>query len=326
MRILVLGGTQFVGRHIVEALLEAGHSVTTFTRGQSPNPLPVQVERLHGDRDQGMPGLESLSHRTWDTCVDVSGYTARQVRMSTKKLRSQVGHYVYISAVSVYGDPSTGPVHETYSRVEPAGEDIIEVVGDMYGRLKVTCEDIVQEMFAEHCALLRPQIVAGPHDPFDRFSYWVRRASQGGETLAPGDGSDSLQFVDANDVARFVLTICDQKLQGAFNLAGDRHQWSDFLAILGTRNIVWIPAEIIKAAGLTEFDLPLFRATGAPRSNLMYISNERARRAGLTLTSLEHTTEKVRQWLPQSELSPALSAERETEVIRKFRAATLLKG
>lgn len=315
MKVLVLGGTQFVGRHIVEAMAEAGHSVSIFTRGRSADELPARVERLRGDRDQGVPGLDALTSRTWDVCVDVSGYTARQVRASAEKLRHNVGHYVFISAVSVHGDPARGPVDETQPRSPPAGEDVIEVTGQTYGPLKVTCENIVQEIYAGRCALLRPQIVAGPHDPFDRFSYWVRRATQGGEMLAPGDGSDSVQFIDARDVARFTRIVCENALGGSFNLAGPRLTWAGFLTVLGARNVVWVSAEIIKAAGVTEFELPLYRPVGGPRSSLMHVSNARAVAAGLTLTDPVVTANDVRTWLSENDLLPALSPDREAALI-----------
>jgi 2'-hydroxyisoflavone reductase len=129
MRVLILGGTQFVGRHIVEALLAGGHVVNTLTRGQSPDELPAQVERLRGDRDMGALGLEALAGRSWDACVDVSGYTPRQVRPSAERLRVRVRRYVFVSAVSVYGDPDQRPVRESHPRMPPAGEDVTEVEG-----------------------------------------------------------------------------------------------------------------------------------------------------------------------------------------------------
>ena len=201
MQILVLGGTQFVGRHIVEVLLRAGHFVSILNRGISNDPLPIPVERLRGDRDRGVAGLDALSGRTWDVCVDVCGYTAMQVRSSVERLCPKVGRYVFVSAVSVYGNPASGPVYETHPLVSAADEGVSEVTGETYGPLKVTCERIVQDRFSERCTLLRPQVIAGPYDPLDRFSYWVRRAAQGGEMLAPGNGHDFLQYIDAADVA-----------------------------------------------------------------------------------------------------------------------------
>ena len=316
MRILVLGGTRFIGRHIVEALLAAGHRVSLLTRGQTPDELPPQVERLRGDRDEGAAGLAALAGRSWDACVDVSGYTPRQVRPSAAALRSRVGRYVFVSAVSVYGDPAERPVRETQPRLPPAGEEVTEVTGETYGPLKVTCEDIVQEVFAGRCTLLRPQIVAGPHDPTGRYSYWVQRALEGGEMLAPGDGSDSVQVIDARDLARFTRTVLESDLGGAFNLAGPRLSWAEFLKVLGAQNLVWVSAGILRSAGVTFQELPLFRAERGPRSSLMDVSSERAQQAGLTLTDPAVTARDVRAWLAGRDLPLALSPEREAELIR----------
>jgi 2'-hydroxyisoflavone reductase len=316
MRVLILGGTQFVGRHIVETLLTAGHMVSTLTRGKSLDELPVEVERLRGDRNEGALGLESLKGRSWDVCVDVSGYTPRQVRPSAEMLRASVNRYVFVSAVSVYGDPEHRPVRETHPRMPPASEDVTEVNGETYGTLKVTCEDIVQQVYADRCTLLRPQVVVGPHDPSGRYSYWVQRAMQGGEMLAPGDGSDHLQVIDVRDLARFARTVIENDLGGAFNLAGSRLTWAEFMKVLGAENIAWVAAEIIKSAGLTFRELPLFRPEGGARSSLMDVSNERARAAGLTLTDPEVTVRDMQAWILGRNLTPALSPERETELIR----------
>ena len=161
MRVLILGGTQFVGRHIVETLHAAGHRVSVLNRGQSPDALPVDVQRLRGDRDDGASGLQALADQSWDACVDASGYTPRQVRPSAEALRAHVKRYVFISAVMAYGDPDQRPVRETHPTLPPAGEQVTEVNGQTYGALKVACENIVLELYRQRCTLLRPQIVAG---------------------------------------------------------------------------------------------------------------------------------------------------------------------
>ena len=322
LHVLILGGTQFVGRHIAEALLAAGHRVTVFNRGKSIDELPTTVERLRGDRDEGASGLAALAGRSWDACIDVSGYTPRQVRASAKLLRGRVKRYVFISAVSVYGDPQERPVVESCPRVEPAGEDVTEVVGAMYGRLKVTCENIIAEVYGDRCVILRPQIVAGPHDPYDRYSYWVRRAGQPGATLAPGDGADHVQVIDARDVADFVVIAVEKELTGAFNLAGPRLTWAEFVRTIGAEHVVWVAAEVLRAAGSTEFELPLFRPERGPRSGLMDVSSERARAVGLMPTSPQETVRCVRAWVQGKKCAPALSPQREAELIRIFRGTS----
>jgi 2'-hydroxyisoflavone reductase len=229
MNVLILGGTQFVGRHIAEAMVLAGHQVTVFNRGKTPDMLSASVERLRGDRDLDGDGLAVLAGRKWDACIDVSGYTSRQVRASAMLLAGQVRRYVFISAVSVYGDPHQPPVTEDFPRSAPASDAVTEIDSTTYGPLKVACENIIEQVYGRRCSILRPQIVAGPYDPLDRFSYWVRRAGQSGTMLAPGDGSDHLQFIDARDVARFTVGVIERNIAGSFNLAGPRLTWAEFI-------------------------------------------------------------------------------------------------
>ena len=315
MRVLILGGTQFLGRHIVETLVAAGHLVSVLNRGASRDELPPQVERLRGDRDEGPPGLQALMGQVWDACVDVSGYTPCQVRASAEALRANVKRYVFISAVSVYGDPQDRPVRETHPRLPPAGEHVLDVNGETYGALKVACEDIVQQVYGNRATLLRPQVIAGPLDPSGRYAYWAQRAEQGGEMLAPGDGSDHLQVIDVRDVARFVATVIERDLAGVFNLAGPRLTWARFITMLGAQNTVWVDAATLLAAELSFNELPLYRPERGARSGLMDVSNERARAAGLTLTEPEVTLRNVRESLRGREPATALSAQREAALI-----------
>jgi 2'-hydroxyisoflavone reductase len=316
MRILILGGTGFIGSEIVGTLLTAGHQVSTLNRGLTRDELPNQVERLRGDRDQAIAGLHALRCGSWDVCVDVSGYTARHVRSSAEMLQTVVNRYVFVSAVSVYGDPERRPVSEDQRRILPGGEEVTEVNAETYGRLKVTCETIVQQVFAERCTLLRPQIVVGPHDPRGRYAYWVQRANRGGEMLAPGDGSDHLQVIDVRDVAQFARIVIEKDVRGAFNLAGPRLAWSEFINLLGARNAVWVPAEIIKSAGVTESELPLYRPERGPRSSLMDVSSQRALNAGLVLTEPRATMRFMQAGIRPGNQPSWLSPEREAELIR----------
>ena len=315
MNVLILGGTQFVGRHIAEALFSGGHHVTVFNRGQTPDELPPPVERLRGDRDQDTSGLAALKGRKWDACIDVSGYTPRQVRPSAELLKGSVGRYVFVSAGSVYGDPRDRPVLESHPRLPPAGEDVTEIDARTYGPPKVACEDVVSRIYGDRHTILRPQIVAGPQDPHDRFSYWVRRAAQSGRMLAPGDGRDHVQVIDARDVANFTRTAVENHLAGAFNLAGPRLTWAEFMDVLGAPEPVWVPAPIIRAAGVTEFELPLYREEHGPRSGLMDVSNAKSLAACLKLTDPAVTVSDTRTWLIGRESTPALSPEREAELL-----------
>lgn len=266
--ILVLGGTQFVGRHIVEALLAAGHRVSVLTRGRTTDQLPGEVERLRGDRNEGAAGLTALGNRTWDACIDVSGYTPRQVRASAEELRDRVGRYVFVSTVSVYAEQSRHPVREEDPLLPHAAEDVTEVTGETYGPLKVTCEGIVEEVYGPSATLLRPEILAGPHDHTARYTYWIDRIAEGGPFLAPGDGSDFVQVIDARDFARFTVRVLEEDRPGTFNLAGPRLTWQEFVNVVqeatGVRaEPIWAGQEALKARGVAWYELPIWIPVGS---------------------------------------------------------------
>lgn len=318
MRVLILGGTQFIGRHIVDALLAGGHSVSVLTRGKTPDALPPQVERLRGDRDEGAAGLGALKGRSWDACVDVSGYTPRQVRPSAEALSGIVSRYVFISTGSVYGDAKKRPVTEENPTMPPAAEDVTVIDGDTYGPLKVTCENIVRDIYGEKATILRPQIVAGPYESSSRFSYWTKRASLGGTMLAPGDGTDHVQVIDGRDLARFARKALEEAIAGTFNMSGHRVTWKEFLATLGAKDPVWVPKEVLE--GMDPTELPLYRPEHGTYAGLMDVENAKARAAGLRLSDLAVTAKDTRGWLAGVDLPLALSAQREAELLAKARS------
>jgi 2'-hydroxyisoflavone reductase len=320
MRVLILGGTQFVGRHMAEALASAGHVVSILNRGKTPDDLSIPVERLRGDRDDGPLGLQALSGRSWDACVDVSGYTPRQVRPSAEFLRGRVTRYVYVSTVSVYVESDDRPVRETHPLLAPAAEDVTDVNGETYGPLKVTCESIVEEVYRDRGTILRPQIIAGPHDPTGRYTYWAHRAVRGGEMLMPGDGTDHVQVIDARDLARFTRTLLEDDRGGTFNLAGPRLTREEFGRVLGVSEPVWVGAEILDAHGVTWQELPLFRQERGERGSLMDVNADLARAAGLAWTDPEVTAKDTQAWSAGKETSPPFTPEREATLIQAARA------
>jgi 2'-hydroxyisoflavone reductase len=204
-------------------------------------------------------------------------------------LQSRVGRYLFVSAVSVYGDPPAGPVDEGFPLMAPMGDEVEQIDSLSYGPLKVACEGVVQDRFGPRCTLLRPQVVVGPHDPLDRYACWVMRARRGATMLAPGDGSDHLQVIDVRDLARFVVTLVEGDVGGVFNLAGPRFTWAEFIAMLAPAKVVWVPAAQLLADGLTYNELPLYRYDRGPRASLMHVDTTRARAAGLRLSDPAET-------------------------------------
>jgi len=216
MKILVLGGTRFVGRHIVEAALAGGHRVTLFNRGQTNPGLFPDVETLKGDRDGG---LDMLRGRRWDAVVDTYGMLPRLVRASTEILKSAAEQYVFISTLAVYADYANPVTGEELPLRELSDPTVEELTGDTYGGLKVLCERAVQEVFGPGALIIRPGFIVGPWDATDRFTYWMRRIQRGGEMLAPGQPDDPMQVIDARDLAHFVVRLVEHRVVDTFNVA-----------------------------------------------------------------------------------------------------------
>lgn len=332
MHLLILGGTQFVGRHIVLTALARGHTVTTFTRGRTADDLPPEVERLHGDRDGD---LAALQDRDWDACVDVSGYLPRVVRQSAELLRDRVGRYLFISTVSVYADSPRDATDEDSPLIELPDPTVEQVTGETYGGLKVLCERVVQELYGERATILRPHVVAGPFDHTGRYTHWperlARAAEQGGEVLAPGDGQDFVQYIDARDLAEFTLHLLEQGTPGVFNGVGPSYRWADFLAVVaravGARpDLTWVAADFLAARGLGWSQLPLYLSR-AEDAGTMRCRTDRAEAAGLRHRDLEVTARDTLAWSRSSPARPPadpartpapLSPEREAGVLAEW--------
>jgi 2'-hydroxyisoflavone reductase len=224
MKLLVLGGTSFLGRHFVDAALAGDHDIATFTRGKT-NPEAFSqdtVERLRGDRDGG---LDSLRGRAWDAVLDTSGYLPRVVRASAELLAgagASAAHYTFVSSESVYAPTVDTPVAEDGPLLEPPPDGVEEIM-EHYGGLKVACERMVREAFGERALVVRPGLIVGPHDPTNRFTYWVRRmhdAAGGEEILAPAPPERQVQFIDARDLAEWLLRMIEAGASGTYNADG----------------------------------------------------------------------------------------------------------
>ena len=300
MNILVLGGTQFVGRHIVLSALERGHTVTTFTRGQTQGDLPETVTRLHGDRLDMNGGLDALQSGRWDACIDVSGYLPRVVEQSARLLRGRVGRYLFISTVSVYAPGEREFTTETSPVLEledPASEDTTA----HYGGLKVLCERVVSGLYGEQATHVRPHIVAGPDDHTRRFTSWPEALARGEPVLAPGDGSDPVQYIDARDLADFVVHLLEQDTGGTFHTAVPPMSWHAFLndmadGLRSQAELVWTPASELKTRGLGWNELPLFVARAEDDAAQMRLDNSRAVAAGLRCRPLVETARDTLEW------------------------------
>ncbi|MCZ7545148.1 MAG: epimerase [Anaerolineae bacterium] len=220
MKLLILGGTRFVGRHLVEAARARGDQVTLFHRGQTNPDLFPDVEKLHGDRDGG---LEALAGRRWDAVIDTCGYVPRIVRASAEYLSGAVEHYTFISSISVYADGSIPNQDENAPLATLADETVEEVNGETYGGLKALCEQAAEAAMPGRVFTIRPGLIVGPHDPTDRFTYWPVRVARGGEVLAPGRPDRPVQVIDARDLAWWNLRMIDAGKVGVYNATGPAH-------------------------------------------------------------------------------------------------------
>ncbi|MFB9236633.1 NAD-dependent epimerase/dehydratase family protein [Plantactinospora siamensis] len=280
--ILVIGGTRFLGRAIVDAALAAGHRLTLFNRGLTNPDLYPTVETIRGDRDKD---LSALADRTWDAVIDVAAYQPSSVRSTVSALAGRVGRYVLVSTISVYADHDT-----TAGQLEEAATlELTEHTdpADLYGAGKAACERVVLDAFGDRAFLPRPGLIVGPNDPTDRFTYWPRRLARPGRVLVPGDPADPVQYVDVRDLAAFVVGGDD--LSGAYNVTGPSMTMGELLRACGGGDLVWVPTEWLLAAGVDPWmGVPLWvAAPGWAAANRVDVS--RALRAGLTLRPLADT-------------------------------------
>jgi 2'-hydroxyisoflavone reductase len=318
MRLLVLGGTKFLGRHAVDSALAQGHDVTIFTRGETNPELFPEVEHLTGDRDGG---LEALRGREWDGVVDTSGYVPRVVRQSAELLRGAVDRYVVVSSISVYADPSK-PLDESSPVLElddPASERIEED----YGPLKGAVERVVADVYGDRGTAVRAGLIVGPHDPTDRFTYWPRRLAEGGDVLAPGDPSAAVQFVDARDLGAWLVHLAEHGPGGTFNATGPAAPLTlgDLLeraiAALGAdATLHWVDDQRLLDAGVGAWmELPLW-LPGAEHAGMMNADVRRAIDSGLRFRPVEETVRDTLAWSREAgEQRPTLSREKERAIL-----------
>ena len=228
MKILVIGGTRFVGRHFVDAALANGHEITLFNRGQSNADLYPNVENIQGDRTIDAD-LEALKGKHWDAVVDTCGYVPKDVRKTAELLKDAVDIYLFISTISVYDGPMTLKDDEDAKLQTLADPTVEEVTNESYGGLKVLCEQVVNELYGERALQVRPGMIVGPYDPTDRYTYWDVRAAYGGEILAPGVPDRPVQMIDGRDLGKFMVHLLEQKTVGVFNATGQILTWQDWM-------------------------------------------------------------------------------------------------
>jgi 2'-hydroxyisoflavone reductase len=321
MKLLVLGGTKFLGRATVEAALAKGHEVTLFNRGQTNPDLFPKAEKLRGDRTED---LSALSGRTWDAVVDPSGYVPGVVRASAEMLSESTGFYLFVSSLSVYADRSRTMVEG----------NSLETLGDLpadrlledysnYGALKALAEEAVARTFPESYANVRPGLIVGPHDPTGRFTYWPHRVAHGGDVAAPAPREERVQFVDVRDLAEWIVGLCERRESGAFNAVNEGVPWAELLETCrqvssSDARFVWIDGVFLLEQGVEQWmGLPMWihdeEDKGLHRADV-----SRATAAGLTFRPLADTVRATLELAEPTE-EAGLSPEREGKVLAAWK-------
>jgi 2'-hydroxyisoflavone reductase len=315
VNVLVLGGTRFLGRAIVDALLAGGHEPTLFNRGQTNPELYPDVEKLRGNRREDLAALEG---RRWDAVFDAAAYLPADVGRSVAALRGAVGRYTLVSSISAYADMRVPPV-EGAAVAELAPGDEESESDDTYGARKAACERIVEDAFGVRALVVRPGLIVGAHDPTGRFTYWPHRVARGGVVLAPGSPEDLVQFIDVRDLAAWMVRATEDSRRGTFNVTGEPVAFGAVLdecrAVTGSdATIAWVPSDTLLAEGAGPWiELPLWLPL-PDYAGMQRASVDRALGAGLAFRPLSET---IRAALDDAEMvdGVGLAPEREQELL-----------
>lgn len=340
MRILILGGTGFTGPHQVAYALARGHTVTIFNRGHEANPWPGRVEELIGDRNTG--DLKALEGRDWDVCIDNPTTLPFWVRDAGKVLAGHVKQYIFISTVSVYASNATsvdeGDAVLAYDGKDPMAETQATVKANppLYGSLKAISEKEAQQQFPGATTIIRPGLIVGPGDETDRFTYWPVRLARGGQVLAPGDGSDPVQFIDARDLAEWTIRMAETRTLGVFNATGPARQLTTREMLDGVKaavghddHLVWVTTAFLDAHNISAWtDLPVWVPGQGDTAGFARRNISKALAAGLTYRPLAVTSADTLAWfktLPadrQANMKAGLKPAQEAELLAAWKAKT----
>jgi len=337
VRLLVLGGTRFLGRHLAEQALQRGHAVTLLHRGRSGPGLFPQAEHLVADRDAD---LSVLDGRRWDAVVDTSAYLPRQVHAAADRLAGRVGQYQLVSSISVYAAFDTPGLDEDAALQTLPDPDTQQVTGDTYGGLKALCEAAARQRFGAGCLVSRPGLLVGPHDPTGRFTWWLQRLARGGEVLAPGEPAAPVQFIDARDAAAWMLRQAERGGAGTFNLTGPATALTMGELLDAARRLLapaarlcWVDEDFLLAQGVAPWtELPLW----LPRAQqgLDQVGIARALASGLQCRPLAATLADTAAWAAEAGAGGAgaarsavgLTPQREAELLAAWHRRAAASG
>jgi 2'-hydroxyisoflavone reductase len=336
LRILILGGTRFIGLHMTALALARGHRLTFFNRGKTHTDRYPEVERIKGDRNGEIDGLKG---RIWDAVIDNSGYVPRHVKLSAELLAPAVKQYVFVSSISVYPDFSV-PRDETSPVGKLADEATEKVDGETYGPLKALCEQAAERAMPGRTCVIRPGLIVGPDDNTDRFTYWPARAARGGEFIAPGLPTDAFQIIDARDLAAFTLNAVENNHNGIYNLVSNVNEFkfgqlTDACVAAANKlarpkdkpRAVFLPAEFLEEQKVAPWsEMPVWLPAKGEEAAFAGTSNKAALAKGLTITPLKKTVNDTLAWhlaRPAEErekLKAGIAADKEATVLATWKA------
>jgi 2'-hydroxyisoflavone reductase len=336
LKILVLGGTRFIGLHMTALALERGHTLTFFNRGKTKTDRYPDIERIKGDRNGEIDGLKG---RKWDVVIDNSGYVPRHVRLSAELLAPNVRQYVFTSSISVY--PNFAVPRDEKSEVGKLKDETIEKVdGESYGPLKALCEQAVEKALPGRATIIRPGLIVGPDDNTDRFTYWPARAARGGEFIAPGAPTDPFQIIDARDLAAFTINAVEKNITGTYNLVSNVNEFkfgelTDACIAAANKQArpadapraTFLPADFLEAQQVAPWsEMPVWLPAKGDEAAFAGTSNAAALAKGLKISPLKKTVDDTLAWHltrpveEREKLKAGIAPEKEATVLAAWKA------
>lgn len=317
LKILILGGTSFLGPHLIEEAQQRGHEITLFNRGTQDSSRFPTVEKLQGDRDGD---LEALQGRQWDAVIDTSGHLPRIVEASSKLLADSTKHYTFISSISAYENFNTFGINEDYPLAQLDDPNIEEITEKTYGALKARCEQVVQRYFPAKFLIVRPGLIVGPDDPTDRFTYWPCRIREGGDVLAPGKPTEQVQFIDVRDLSKWIIDMVEQQATGVYNAIGEPIPFETLLeecqkVTQADAIIHWVSEDFLIKHQVGDWgELPLWISSQRKMPGFLHVSAKKACAMGLTFRSLAETIKATLEWdARRQNVAPRAGLNREKE-------------
>jgi 2'-hydroxyisoflavone reductase len=339
LKILILGGTAFLGPAFVEVARSRGHEITLFNRGKTNNHLYPDLVKLKGDRDGDLTALET---GTWDVCLDTSGYIPHMVKASTELLKGRVDQYIFISSISVYADFKEKGLNEKSAVGVITDEEIAtaltmkDITGLNYGPLKALCEQAASAAFGNKACNIRPGLIVGPRDRSDRFTYWPVRIAKGGEVMVPDKPEIPTQVIDVRDLAEFIVACCEKDINGVFNATSPPEEltmgelFDTCKSVSGSdATFTWVDPAFLEENEIAAWsDMPVWVPLDGDDAGHPFVNIDQALKAGLTFRPISETVRGTLDWWntvsqerKDKDMRSGITAEREAELLAKWHEA-----